>query len=107
MVVADDEYNSALILQLYNQEKELATDGRLVEGTVMIVKEPYLKVLSDGPYGIRVDHLSDVKFLLEHDSRVPSAWRNKQKKFDSSANVWKTKGNDAVKQAKYHLAIDQ
>lgn len=78
MVIAEDEDGNALVLQLYNQEKDLAEDGRLVEGTVMIVKEPYLKGLSDGGYGIRVDHLSDVKFLPEHESRASRLEKKRQ-----------------------------
>lgn len=67
MVIVEDEEENVLMLQLYNQEKELSTNGRPIEGTVMIVKEPYLKVMSDGNYGIRVDHLSDVRFIPEHE----------------------------------------
>lgn len=106
MAVVEDERGEVLMLQLYNQEQELATDGRLVEGTVMLVKEPYLKVMADGDYGLRVDHLSDIRFIPDNDPLVPSVWRGRLEKH-ASAGIWKTKGNDFFNQAAYHLAIDR
>lgn len=43
-----------------------------------MVKEPYLKVMSDGDYGIRVDHLSDIMFIPKFDKLVPSLWRRER-----------------------------
>ncbi|CBF71545.1 hypothetical protein AN6829.2 [Aspergillus nidulans FGSC A4] len=106
MVIVEDEARDVLLLQLYNQEERLEKDGRLVEGKVVLVKEPYLKVLADKSYGIRVDHLSDVKFLSEHDEQIPPAWRQKDTEFDISANDWKLKGNKWFEKESYHLAID-
>ncbi|KAL3474787.1 hypothetical protein BJX99DRAFT_271504 [Aspergillus californicus] len=105
MVIVEDEQADVLMLQLYNQEDRLVAD-RLVEGSVMIVKEPYLKIMTDGDHGLRVDHLSDVVFLPVHDLRVPSSWRRQLTGSDTSANFWKTKGNDHFNKASYHLAID-
>ncbi|KAL2824205.1 hypothetical protein BDW59DRAFT_180299 [Aspergillus cavernicola] len=106
MVIVEDEEADVLMLQLYNQEKGLVADGRLVEGTVVIVKEPYLKVMSDGDYGLRVDHLSDVTFVPGHDPRVPPSWRQQLTENDASSNSWKTNGNNHFNKASYHLAID-
>jgi hypothetical protein len=106
MVIVEDEASDVLLLQLYNQEEQLEKDGRLVEGTVVLVKEPYLKVMADGNYGIRVDHLSDVKFLSEHDEQIPLAWRQKVTEIDISANDWKLKGNKWFDKGSYHLAND-
>jgi hypothetical protein len=106
MVIVEDEEENVLMLQLYNQEKELSADGHLIEGTVMIVKEPYLKVMSDGDYGIRVDHLSDVRFIPEHDILIPLLWRRQLTENDASANYWKMKGNDFFNEAGYQFAID-
>ncbi|PYI07190.1 hypothetical protein BO78DRAFT_341620 [Aspergillus sclerotiicarbonarius CBS 121057] len=105
MAVVEDERGDVIMLQLYNQEKDLATDGRLAEGTVMLVKEPYLKMMADGDYGLRVDHLSDIRFIPDHDPLVPSVWRGRPK-HHASADFWKTKGNSFFSQAAYHLAID-
>ncbi|KAL4746119.1 hypothetical protein BDW72DRAFT_210749 [Aspergillus terricola var. indicus] len=106
LLIVEDEAGDVLLLQLYNQEEQLAKDGRLVEGTVILVKEPYLKVMVDGNHGIRVDHLSDVKFLSDHDEQIPLAWRQKVRIIDMSANDWKLKGNKWFDKGSYHLAID-
>lgn len=92
------------MLQLYNQEADLATDGRLVEGTVMLIKEPYLKMMADGDYGLRVDHLSDIRLIPEHDPLVPSVWRTRSQDHTSAIH-WKTKGNDFFNQFACYLAI--
>ncbi|RAL00975.1 TPR domain protein [Aspergillus ibericus CBS 121593] len=105
MTVVEDEKGNVLMLQLYNQEEQLATDGRLVERTVMLIKEPYLKIMADGDYGLRVDHLSDIRFIPDHDPLVPSAWKGRSKGH-ASAGFWKIKGNDFFNQAAYYLAID-
>jgi len=106
MVIVEDEEENVLMLQLYNQEEELLEKGRLTEGTVLIVKEPYLKVMSDGDYGILVDHLPDARFLSEHDTLIPSSWRRLLMGNDASANYWKMKGNECFNKANYHVAID-
>ncbi|KAJ9195287.1 hypothetical protein DTO027B5_6494 [Paecilomyces variotii] len=105
MAVVEDERGDVFVLQLYNQEKDLATDGRLVEGTVMLIKEPYLKIMADGNCGLRVDHLSDIRFIPEYDPLVPSVWRGRPEDH-ASAMFWKTKGNGLFDKAAYYLAID-
>lgn len=106
MFIAEDEDGKALVLQMYNQDEKVMSDGRLVKGTVILVKEPYLKFLADGEPGIRVDHLSDIKFLPEHDALVPLAWRPRIMEEDITAHDWKIKGNDLFNQNSYHLAIE-
>ncbi|KAL2866146.1 TPR domain protein [Aspergillus lucknowensis] len=105
MAVVEDERGDVLMLQLYNQEKDISTNGRLVEGTTILVKEPYLKIMADENYGIRVDHLSDIRFLPSHDPLVPSSWGG-QHGMDTTANCCKTKGNNHFNKAEYYLAID-
>ena len=79
----------------------------LGEGTVLIVKEPYLKLMSNGLYGLRVDHISDVIFLPKNDNRVPDCWRLERREQDLVVNSLKAKGNDCFKTGKFHTAIDQ
>ncbi|KAK2805127.1 hypothetical protein FQN50_006372 [Emmonsiellopsis sp. PD_5] len=106
MAIVEDEGGDIFIFQLYNRDKELSADGYLTEGTVMIVKEPYLKVTSDGSFGFRVDHLSDVSFLPDHDPRIPLSWRRQHPASGTSADDWKLKGNDYFNKGGYKLAID-
>ncbi|OJJ42379.1 hypothetical protein ASPZODRAFT_125576 [Penicilliopsis zonata CBS 506.65] len=106
MAIAEDENSDVLMVQLYQQDRDLARDGRLQEGTVMIVKEPYLKLMSDGDYGVRVDHLSDIHLLLGDDYRIPVSWRRRLLATDASADDWKIQGNDAFNDSCFHLAIE-
>jgi hypothetical protein len=59
IAIIEDEDGSVLMLQLYYQEEELSGAQSLREDTVLVVKECYVKVMANGDYGIRVDHLSD------------------------------------------------
>ncbi|KAL4965469.1 TPR domain protein [Aspergillus stella-maris] len=106
MLIVEDEVGDVVKLTLYNQQEDLTTHGRLVEGTVMIIKEPYLKVAGDGGHAIRVDHISDIIFLSEHDSRVPVLWEPRVINVEMSANDWKLNGNDRFSKDDYGHAID-
>ncbi|PWY94976.1 SET domain-containing protein [Aspergillus sclerotioniger CBS 115572] len=103
--VVADESGDITILQLSSQESSIATDGRLAEGKVILIKEPYLTTMADGDCGWRVDHLSDIWFIPDHDPLVPFVWRS-QPDTHASAASWKTKGNGHFNKAAYYLAID-
>jgi len=109
MAIVEDEKKDVIMLQLYHQEEEneRATEEILEEGKVLIVKEPYLKLMSDGDYGIRVDHLSDVIYLPMYDERVPKSWQQRFAEHGVSASALKTKGNDFFNDFKYQAAIEQ
>lgn len=108
MAIVEDENKDALMLQLYYQEEEneRAAEEILGEGTVLIIREPYLKLMSDGDYGIRVDHLSDVIHLPMYDKRVPSCWELRPAEHNVPVNAWKAKGNEYFNKSKYHSAIE-
>lgn len=105
MAIVEDEDGSVLMLQLYNQQQELSSAHGLGEGTVLVVKEPYVKVMADGDYGIRVDHLSDVWFVPEFDDLVPLSWRESVTGSDENATSWKVKGSEHFSQGDYRSAI--
>lgn len=106
MAIVEDEKSEVFLLQLYHQVK--MTEDILVPGGILIIKDPYLKLTADGRHGLRVDHVSDVVFLLAHDKRVPSCWHselmNPQLK---SADFWKTKGKEFFGQPRYQAAVEQ
>lgn len=108
MAIVEDENMDTLMLQLYYQEEEneRAAEEILEEGTVLIVKEPYFKLMSDGDHGIRVDHLSDITHLPIYDERVPNCWQLRSAKHYASASAWKMKGNDYFNESKYDAAIE-
>ncbi|KAJ5502157.1 hypothetical protein N7463_005031 [Penicillium fimorum] len=105
MAIIEDEDGSVLMLQLYNQEQELWNAHSMKENTVLVVKEPYVKVMADGDYGIRVDHLSDVWFVPEFDDLVPLSWRKRVTQADEDASYWKMKGSEHFSQGDYRSAI--
>lgn len=109
MAVVEDERGNVVMLQLYQQpeETERQAEDILGEESVVIVKEPYLKIMADGDYGIRVDHLSDIIFLPIGDSRIPRSWKHTdQWRSMMSADNWKTRGNDFFKEEQYFEAIE-
>lgn len=62
MAIVENEKGDVLLVQLYRQEEN--TGDILVEGMVLILKEPFLKLMSDGNYGLRVDHLFGRRITL-------------------------------------------
>jgi hypothetical protein len=104
MAIVEDERGDVLLLQLYHQEETGAAEDILVEGMVVIVKEPYLKVTSHGGYGLRVDHIYDIEFLAGHDERIPVSWCRAREEKGFTAATWKEKGNDCFSAGQYRGA---
>jgi len=109
LVPVEDERREVAILQLYQQEDEDIRPAKdvLEDGSILIVKEPFFKVMASGEYGLRVDHLSDVLYLDTFDPRVPQSWRPKRVETEISANSLKLKGNDCVGRGQYWRAIKE
>ncbi|KAJ5698294.1 hypothetical protein N7462_000299 [Penicillium macrosclerotiorum] len=104
--IVEDEDDEVLTLELYNQKNKLSSALNLPEGTILIVKEPYLRLLTENDYGLRVDHLSDIRFLPEFDNLVPLWWRDSIDSATVSATSWKEKGNEYFNDNVYRLAIE-
>lgn len=102
MVLAEDKNNDVVLLQIYQQENEESRPATDIanSGTVLLVKEPYYKIMSDGEYGLRVDHLSDIVHLRSDDVRIPPDWQPRVIEVDRSAEALKLKGNLAMKEGK-------
>lgn len=109
MAVMEDENDHVVLLQLYQQEDEShrsATDIVNVN-TVLLIKEPYFKVMGDGEYGLRVDHLSDVIQIKRDDARIPKAWQPQLIETQLSAESLKSKGNRSMGKEKYWDAVTE
>lgn len=108
MGIVEDEHGNAVPLLLYHQEDP--ADGKaeeiLVKGMVLIVKEPYLKYMTDGGPGIRVDHVGDIMFLSADDPRIPARWQLVSGEQAETAMAWTTRGSDAFSQSKFRAAIN-
>lgn len=107
MVLAEDKNNDVVSLQMYQQENEETRPATDIanRGTVLLVKEPYYKTMSDGEYGLRVDHLSDIVHLRSDDVRIPSDWQPRVIEVEQSAEALKLKGNLAMKEGKFWDSI--
>jgi hypothetical protein len=105
----EDESEHVIILQIYHQDGETArTANDIVDiGTVMILKEPFLKVMASGEYGLRVDHLSDIIEIDDYDPRRPSQWCPRVLDAERSIESLKKNGNEAMSAGKYWKAITQ
>lgn len=109
LVLAEDDYGDVVVLQLYQQEEESireATD--IVDvGTILLVKEPFFKVMASEDYGLRVDHLSDIVHIDKDDPVVPKGWYPKISEVEDSAESSKIKGDSAMGAGKYWKAIER
>lgn len=109
MAIMEDENGDVMMLQLYQQEdegKRAAADVVNV-GTILLVKEPYFKVMGDGEYGLRVDHLSDFVQIKKDDARIPKAWQLRKIPNAHSAELLKAKGNQSMEEKRYWDAITE
>ena len=108
MAIVEDEKEDAIILQLYQQDRKGRPDTSILNsGDVLIIKEPFFKVLGDGEYGLRVDHVSDVVYITTYDKMRPHKWVPGSKNLKKTALEWKTAGNAAMNNKEYWLAIQR
>lgn len=104
--IVEDESGDVMLLELYYQDRQRDVEDIVKEGTVLVVKEPYLRPDANGGHGVRVDHLSDLIRLPEYDERIPVVWQSDSSALQLSADSWKTKGNNYFNSRKYNNAID-
>lgn len=109
MAVMEDENGDVLMVQLYQQEDEIkrAAADIVNIGTILLLKEPYFKIMGDGEYGLRVDHLSDVIHIRGNDARIPDAWKKQLIADEQSAESLKAKGNLSMEKKRYWDAITE
>lgn len=109
MAIMEDENEDVVMLQLYQQEDQSkrAASNVVNVGTILLVKEPYFKVMGDGEYGLRVDHLSDVIHIKKDVARIPRSWQTQIIPSIHSAESLKTKGNLFMEKKRYWEAITE
>jgi len=107
MVVMEDAADQVMMVQLYQHEEERYCPAQvsIEKDGVCVVKEPYFKVMGDGDYGLRIDHVSDLIWLSETDDRVPLQWRPRISQLDKTAGEWKSEGNGAMKSEDFFEAV--
>lgn len=103
--IVEDESEDIITVQLFYQEASRAHEHGFGKGSILVVKEPYLKLMDDGHSGIRVDHPSDVKYLSAGDARTPDRWRQLRSE-QASPGTWNTRGNGFINKSEYRSAIE-
>ncbi|TVY93518.1 Histone-lysine N-methyltransferase [Lachnellula willkommii] len=108
MNVAEDEAGTVMPFALYFQDPETTrtAESILKEKGIIILKEPYFKVGTNGQYAVRVDQPTDIIWLSEDDPRVPKKWRTTSASAPKTAEYWKKKGNDLVGVGNFFDAIE-
>lgn len=101
MAIVEDEPGTAILLELYNQPDEhvISKDYILQQDQLYLVREPLVKMLAPGKYSLRIDHLSDIIWLQEGDTRIPRVWKKEPTK--ASSKEMRLLGNDAVHAQKW------
>ncbi|KAF1350508.1 hypothetical protein EJ07DRAFT_159641 [Lizonia empirigonia] len=108
-VLTEDEHGDVAVLQLYQQDEQHVRDVTDIvdKGNVLLIKEPYFKVMASGEYGLRVDHLSDVLYIDRDEPILPKRWCPQISKAEKSAEISKSKGDSAIGEGKYSRALSQ
>lgn len=103
MAIVEDEEGTAVLLQLYNQpeEVEVNKEAILQKDSIYIIKEPFFKAATDGSYSLRVDHVSDIVYLLDDDERVPRKWRKRSLNAGDDSQKLRVQGNVAVQKGNW------
>ncbi|TGO08030.1 hypothetical protein BTUL_0230g00120 [Botrytis tulipae] len=107
MAIVEDENEDAVRLQLYQQpdEKVRPATSVIMKDDAFLVKEPYFKTTSDGGYGLRVDHVSDITYLDAHHNMLPEKWKPTVIDISKTPEDWKQEGNEAMEKKQYWEAI--
>jgi len=103
--IAQDEKGDQCVLQLWYYDKT-GSDKEIgmPQGSILIIKEPYLKRTSDTTFEIRVYHPTDVVFLSDDDDQLPFSWKGDPKW--NTFLAWKTKGDRHSEGSQHRLAIE-
>lgn len=109
LVLAENEYDEVVVLQMYQREEKdarKATD--IVDmGTMLLVKEPFFKIMASGDNALRVDYLSDVVYVDKNDPMLPKGWLPRISEAAESAETSNSNGNSAMGEVKYWKAIGE
>jgi hypothetical protein len=109
MVVVEDEKRDALVVQLYQQPDENVRPASsiIMNGDVFLIKEPFFKIMADGEYGLRIDHVSDIVRIDALHELFPKQWIPGPFNSRKTADDWKQEGNVAMGRKQYWEAIQR
>jgi len=107
IVVVEDERDDAIVLQLFQQpDEDVQPASSIVTiGDVFLIKEPFLKLMADGEYGLRVDHVSDILRVDAGHRMWSNRWSPHQPSLDRTPDDLKQEGNLAMRRKQHWAAI--
>ena len=95
-LVGEDESGGRVPVRIYHADGKRGVGGDMPVGCVLLVKEPFYKIMDDGTCAVRVDHVSDVVPMGEIDEgMIPVAWRVRVPEGENNVSAWVGKGNKA------------
>lgn len=98
MNIVEDEKDDVLMMHLYQQPDESVrpTSSIITLGDTFVIKEPFYKIMGDGEYGLRIDHVSDLVRIDPHHNLWPKVWTPRSYYFERTVDAWKQEGNAAM-----------
>jgi len=107
VAVMEDEFSNDIVLEMFHQDDGFSikpTDVINI-GAIILVKEPFCKITPWGQRIIRVDHITDVEFVLSDDPRVPPNWKECMVEEQEALSFYTNQGFEAFKKKEYWQAI--
>jgi hypothetical protein len=102
MAAVEDEEGHVQRLAVYNTNTSFRPEELFPKGSVVVIKEPYYKMATDGHCILRVDHASDLLMLEPDNALIPAQWKDHNNgQPEPTALMWKEKGNAALKKKAY------
>jgi hypothetical protein len=105
--IVEDKMGEGAWMQFYQQPDEAIRPALSItgEGDVFIIKEPWLKIMGEGEYVVRIDHLSDLLRIDTCHKMWPKKWKSSFLGQMRGADDWKKEGNFAMKRQEHWKAI--
>ncbi|KAK6339786.1 hypothetical protein TWF718_009180 [Orbilia javanica] len=106
-VLIEDEDGKWEILHVFNFPGINHAEDRIGQGQLMIIKEPLYYTGYGGLQAIRVDHPSDITYIMYDHPFVPLKWKRQDAHgLDAEPKILKMDGEVRMRWRKYHQAID-
>ncbi|KAK6498980.1 hypothetical protein TWF481_011551 [Arthrobotrys musiformis] len=106
-VLIEDEAGKWELLHIFNFPYTNHVEDRIGQGQLMVIKEPVYYVGYGGFPAVRVDHPSDIMYIMYNHPLVPPKWQRKDAHgLDAESTVLRTDGELRIRWKKYHQAVD-
>ncbi|KAK6513755.1 hypothetical protein TWF506_008191 [Arthrobotrys conoides] len=106
-VLIEDEDGKWELLHIFNFPYRNHPEDRIGQGQLMIIREPFYYIGYGGFPAIRVDHPSDIVYIMYDNPLVPPKWKRKDAHgLDAEPRILRMDGEVRMRWRKYHQAAD-